>query len=178
MRKNSMSNFKIRRYKDVDKSKVFRLHTFALKKAAAFCKHVHWDKDFKNIEAIYLKNNGEFLVGILDNKLVAMGALKKISKDIAEIKRMRVHPKFQRRGFGQLILNRLEKKARKLGYKTLHFDTTIKQTAGQKFYQKNGYVEVKRGYSEQSEQSRITFMGTLKIERFIYKYISARYEYI
>ena len=92
-----------------------------------------------------MKNNGEFLVGILNNKLVAMGALKKISKDIAEIKRMRVHPNFQRRDFGQLILNRLEEKARKLGYKTLQLDTTIKQTAGQNFYQKNGYLKVKRG---------------------------------
>ena len=109
-------NFKIRRYKGIDKNKVFRLHTFALKKATAFCKHGHWDEDFKNIENIYLKNNGEFLVGILNNKLVAMGALKKISKDIAEIKRMRVYPNFQRRGFGQLILDRLEEKSKKLNY--------------------------------------------------------------
>ena len=139
-----MPNLRIRRYKEKDKNKVFRLHTFALKKATAFCKHGNWDEDFKNIENIYLKNNGEFLVGILNNKLVAIGALKKISKDIAEIKRMRVHPNFQRRGFGQLILDRLEEKARKLNYKILQLDTTIKQTAGQNFYQKNGYVEIKR----------------------------------
>ncbi len=79
-------NFKIRRYKNIDKNKVFRLHTFALKEDTAFCKHGHWDEDFKNIENIYLKNNGDFLVGILDNKLIAMGALKKISKYVAEIK--------------------------------------------------------------------------------------------
>ena len=79
-----ISNFKIRRYKDIDKHKVFRLHTFALKKATAFCKHGHWDEDFKNIENVYLKNKGEFLVGILDNKLIAMGALKKISIDITK----------------------------------------------------------------------------------------------
>ena len=141
-----MTNFKIRRYKEIDKNKVFRLHTFALKKATAFCKHGHWDEDLKNIENVYLKNNGDFLVGILNNKLVAMGALKKISRNIAEIKQMRVHPKFQRRGFGQIILDELEERARNLGYRLLRLDTTIKQTAAQKFYQKNGYVEVRRGF--------------------------------
>jgi GNAT superfamily N-acetyltransferase len=141
-----MSNFKVRRYKDIDNRKVFRLHTFALKDATAFSKHGHWDEDFKNIEKIYLRNKGEFLVGILDNKLVSIGALKKISENNAEIKRMRTHPKFQRRGFAQIILNKLEEKARKLGYGILQLDTTIKQTAAQKFYQKNGYREVKRGF--------------------------------
>ena len=138
--------FKVRSYKDIDKNKVFRLHSFALKKANAFFKHGHWDEDFKNIEKIYVKNNGEFLVGFLNNKLIAMGALKRISKNVAEIKRMRTHPKFQRKGFGQIILSRLEEKARKLGYKILQLDTTIKQTAAQKFYQKKGYKEVKRGF--------------------------------
>jgi len=49
------------------------------KKATAFYKHGHWDEGFRSIESIYLRNNGEFLVGILDSKLIAIGTLKKIS---------------------------------------------------------------------------------------------------
>ena len=59
---------------------------------------------------------------------------------------MRSHPDFQRKGYGQLILNRLEKRAKELGFKKLQLDTTIKQTAAQKFYGKNDYKEIKRGY--------------------------------
>ena len=69
----------------------------------------------------------------------------------AEIKRMRVHPDYQRRGFGQEILDKLEEKARKSGYTELYLDTTTKQIPAQKFYEKNGYVESDRGKLERLE---------------------------
>lgn len=97
-----------------------------------------------HIEAAYLEDGGEFLVGTLDGRIVAMGALRKTSADRAEVKRMRVHPDFQRRGFGQTILDALETKAREMGYKTLHLDTSTLQTAAQQFYAKNGYAETGR----------------------------------
>ena len=58
---------------------------------------------------------------------------------------MRVLPDFQRRGFGQIMLNKLEEKAFQLGYKELCLDTTTKQLPAKKFYEKNGYIEVGRG---------------------------------
>lgn len=103
-----------------------------------------WEKDFKDIEGIYLNNRGEFLVGMKDNRIVAMGGLRKTTEDIVELRRMRVDPAFQRMGFGQIILNVLEKKARELGYKVIELQTTIKQVSAQKFYIKNGYTEVRR----------------------------------
>ena len=83
-------------------------------------------------------------VSALDGRIVAMGAFRKTSADQAEVKRMRVHPDFQRRGFGQAIIDALEAKARDLGYKMIHLDTSVKQTAAQRFYAKNGYVETGR----------------------------------
>ena len=41
---------------------------------------------------------------------------------------MRVHPEFQRRGFGQRILEALEKRAKELGYKEIQLDTIVKET--------------------------------------------------
>ena len=57
---------------------------------------------------------------------------------------MRVHADFQGRGFGSAILECLEAEARKLGYHTLHLDTTIQQTAAQRLYLKHGYRETGR----------------------------------
>jgi N-acetylglutamate synthase-like GNAT family acetyltransferase len=57
---------------------------------------------------VYLKNQGEFLVGVCEGRIVAMGALRRTTNERAEIKRMRVHPDFQRCGFGQMILEALE----------------------------------------------------------------------
>lgn len=92
----------------------------------------------------YLANNGTFLVELLDGQIVAMGALRKISNEKGEIKCMRVLPQFQRQGFGQAILDILEKEAVKRGYKTLCLDTNVLQVAAQKMYLKNGYAEVRR----------------------------------
>ena len=57
---------------------------------------------------------------------------------------MRIHPDYQGRGLGQIILSELEARARALGYKTLHLDTSVVQIAAQKLYEKNGYREVGR----------------------------------
>ncbi len=133
----------IRSYRDDDTAQVKELHVLALKAAFGYFEHGHWDEDLDHIPEIYF-NKGEFLVGELDGKIIAMGALKKISDEIGEIKRMRVHPDFQRKGLGQQMYDTLEKKARELGYKTLHLDTTVNQTPAQRFYLKNGYTEVRR----------------------------------
>ncbi len=93
----------------------------------------------------YLDNGGEFLVGTLQDRVVAMGALRRTDPDRAEIKRMRVHADFQRHGFGQAIYAALEKRARELGYSVLHLDTAVVLVGAQHFYTKNGFKEVRRG---------------------------------
>jgi GNAT superfamily N-acetyltransferase len=40
-----------------------------------------------------------------------MGAFRRTDPERAEIKRMRVHPDYQGRGFGQIILSELEARA-------------------------------------------------------------------
>ncbi len=103
-----------------------------------------WEKDFKDIAGVYLNSRGEFLVGTINNKIVTMGALRKMTEDIVELRRMRVDPIFQRKGYGQMILDALEKRAKELGYKVIQLNTSLKQVPAQKFYEKNGYVEIRR----------------------------------
>ncbi len=55
---------------------------------------------------------------------------------------MRVHPDFQRRGFGQMIIEALETQAAVLGYSVLHLDTSTVQIAAQHLYRKNGYKQL------------------------------------
>jgi len=62
-------------------------------------------------------------VGLIDNRIVCMGAFRKKSDTLAEIKRMRVHPDYQRRGFGEIILNKLEEKASRMDIQNI-LDTT------------------------------------------------------
>ena len=120
------------------------LHDLALEHAGAHGGSGEWDADLDEIPAVYLDAGGEFLVGHLDRRLVAMGALRRASDSTGRITRMRVHPECQRRGYGRLVLERLERRAAELGYTRLELDTTTLQTAAQRLYASAGYVETGR----------------------------------
>jgi ribosomal protein S18 acetylase RimI-like enzyme len=139
-----MNPFRIRRYRPCDHDAVWELHNLALEATGAHGGSGPWDDDLHHVEEAYLRSGGEFLVGTLDGRVVAMGALKRLTEERAEIKRMRVHPDFWRRGFGQRILGRLERKACESGYRSLVLDTTTGQTAAQELYRGSGYVETGR----------------------------------
>ena len=98
-----------------------------------------WNDDFANIPGVYLQAQGEFLVGFLESRLVATGALRRVSSDTAEVKRMRVHPDHWRQGYGQAVFNRLQARAVELGYRKLILDPLAQQTAARQFYLKNGF---------------------------------------
>ena len=129
----------IRRYLESDRDAVWELHRLALEAAGAFGGHGPWDADVRDIESIYLNNRGEFLIGTIEDRLIAMGAFQRIDDGTAEIKRMRVHPNFQRQGYGQAIYDRLVERTAQLGYEKLCLDTGVNMTAAQKFYLKNGF---------------------------------------
>ena len=135
----------IRRYEPGDKRAVRRLHDDALNEVGAHLGTGPWDEDLDDIEGVYLGSGGEFLVGILEGDVVAMGAIKRDSPDVAEVRRMRVRPGLQGRGYGQAMLDALHRCAAGLGYSTLHLDTTVQQRVARRLYLKNGYREVGRG---------------------------------
>jgi GNAT superfamily N-acetyltransferase len=135
----------LRRFDDADAEAVRELHNLALYDAGAHLGSGPWDDDLRSIGSSYLQDGGEFLVGLLDGRLVAMGALRHVTAAAAEIRRMRVHPRFQRRGFGGTVLACLEDRALELGYSKLRLDTTVMQTAAQALYAREGYSEVGRG---------------------------------
>jgi ribosomal protein S18 acetylase RimI-like enzyme len=134
----------IRRYLPEDREAVLRLHEVAMHGAGIHLGEGAWYDDLHEIEAQYLRNGGEFLVGTLEGEIVAMGAVKKTGTDRAEIKYMRVAPGLQRRGLGQAMLAALEERAAGLGYATLHLDTAARQEAARRLYEGNGYREVHR----------------------------------
>jgi len=135
----------VRRYDPADRAAVRRLHDEALDDVGAHLGSGGWDSDLDDIESVYLERGGEFLVGELGGRVVAMGALRRDPDGRAWITRMRVAPALQGRGLGQTLLDRLHRRAAELGYDTLHLDTTVGQVAAQRLYEKNGYRRVGEG---------------------------------
>ncbi|MBV8194342.1 MAG: GNAT family N-acetyltransferase [Candidatus Dormibacteraeota bacterium] len=103
--------FVIRPFHSDDSSAVRALHELALRDADAFVEGPtgsRWDSDLDDIAASYLANGGVFLVDEVHCQVGAMGALLILDDSRGKIKRMRVHPTYQRRGYGRSILAALE----------------------------------------------------------------------
>ena len=131
----------VRQYLPGDKNAVWTLHNEALAGTSAHPGNGPWDDDLHDIEGHYLSPGGSFLVGLVDGKIVAMGALKRMDGTAGEIKRMRVAPHYQGRGYGQAVLLALEYLAQKMGLSKLELETTDVQPAAQQLYKQNGYRE-------------------------------------
>ena len=134
----------IRDYSDADHDAVWMLHNDALTATGAHAGKGPWDDDLHNITEHYINRGGVFLVGSLEEKVVAMGALRRLDSTTGEIKRMRVTPDHQRHGYGTAILLALEQRADELGIIRLKLDTTDIQMAAQSLYKKHGYREIGR----------------------------------
>ena len=133
-----MSDLVIRRYEVGDKRHVKNLHVIASTHSEVGYKSGPWEQDLDDVEEFYLKD-GEFLVGLIGTKILAMGGYKLLSNGIGDIRRIRVHPSHRRSGYARQILNQLEVSAKAKKVKTLELHTTILQKMAQQFYEKNGY---------------------------------------
>ena len=134
----------IREYEHADFDAVQRLHVAALEHVGAYAGRGPWDSDLEDIVGSYLAAGGTFLVGVVDGTLVAMGALRRLAPDTAELKRMRVDPAWQGRGLGQQMLRALQAKGRELGFRTIELETSVVQVAAQHLYIRSGYLETGR----------------------------------
>ena len=101
----------IRRYHAADHDAVWELHNLALLDVGAHPGNGSWDDDLHQVETVYIAEGGDFFVGVVDERVVAMGALKRLSGNQAEICRMRVQPSLQRRDLGREMLLALEQRA-------------------------------------------------------------------
>jgi len=137
-------SLQIRRYQHGDREQVLRLHKVALEAVDAYVGPGPWEDDLDDIERSYLTPSGDFLVGVLGDDLAAIGALRRVDEDTAELKRMRVSPSLQRQGLGRQMLHAPEARARDLGYTAIVPDTSDRQTAAIELYQAHGYLETGR----------------------------------
>jgi ribosomal protein S18 acetylase RimI-like enzyme len=130
----------IRKYRDSDFDQMMELHREVLQKENVYRGAGIWEEDLLHINEHYFNRKGCFVVGFIKEKLVAMGAYRKVNEKMAEIVRMRVHPEFQGKGYGCKILIELETIAIQSGFKELVLETDERLLHAIKLYQKNGYT--------------------------------------
>lgn len=135
----------VRRYRPADVAAVWAVHERALRASGLeFVEDAPVDADLTAIRARYLDRDGEFLVGLADDRIVAIGGFRPRDDETVEIRRMRVHPDHQRRGFGRRLLTALEGRARDRGFRSAVLETNERLHAAMAFYEARGDDEAGR----------------------------------
>jgi GNAT superfamily N-acetyltransferase len=114
------------------------------------------EADLMAIEEVYLRGGGEFLLGLQEDQLVAMGGFERLSADTAELRRMRIAQSLQGKGYGTQLLRELERRADACGVKTLTLETAKARPLTLAFYRKHGYREDGQGHYGAVETVRFT----------------------
>lgn len=122
------------------------LHRSAIEGFALGMSQQQDEADLVDVENVYLRGNGEFLLGFVDDRLVAMGGFQRLSDDLAELRRMRISRDLQGRGCGTSLLRQLERNALQSGVRTLRLETASRRPLTLQFYRKHGYQESGRGF--------------------------------
>ena len=88
---------------------------------------------------MFVEPDGVFLVVREDGRAIACGGICRYDAERAELKRMYVVPGARGRGLGRAVLEELEAKARRLGYRAILLETGDRQAEALGLYRSAGY---------------------------------------
>jgi len=95
----------------------------------------------------YIPPEGIYYILQVDNKIAGMGALRKLKKNVGEVKRMYIRAEYRGRGLGKAMLQEILNKAVEFGFSTILLDTGPFMKAAQHIYRSVGFQD-REEYSE------------------------------
>jgi len=134
------------RYQREYQEPMLALHRSALEGFTLGMSQQQDEADLVAIDEVYLRSGGEFLLGFIDERLVAMGGFQRLSDSAAELRRMRIARDLQGQGYGTLLLRELERRAFRCGVRTLCLDAARRRPLTLEFYRKHGYQETGQSF--------------------------------
>ncbi len=101
-------------------------------------------EDIDNAAHFYSSDSGLFLVLVDRDQVVGTGAIRRLTNDTAELKRMWFLPEYRGRGFGKQMATQLINFAHEVGYKCIRLDTDDKLIAAIGLYEHLGFKPIPR----------------------------------
>lgn len=139
-----MSGLNIETYTDADKKGVADLILTIQNAEFGIPISLEDQPDLNAIPGFYQTNNGNFWVARNDNKIIGTISLLDIGDRKGALRKMFVDKNYRGKEFsvGQKLLNVLLEWAGYKGFTEILLGTTEKFTRAQKFYEKNGFIEI------------------------------------
>lgn len=104
-----------------------------------------WDQDLSNLDRSHRNNGGEFLVAALQDFVVGMAGIRRISGSTAEMTWVMVHPRWRYLGLGTTLIREAERHATQLGFTTIGVTNHQLHGSGRRAFHKAGYDVPERG---------------------------------
>ena len=101
-----------------------------------------FEEELNSLPGKYSAPEGCILLAEVNGYAAGSVALRKISQEICEMKRLYVRNDFRGMGIGKLLANRIIKKACELGYSQMRLDTLPTMIAAQVMYRELGFYEI------------------------------------
>ena len=83
---------------------------------------------------------GVLYIIYIDGTVAGMGALKKLSEGVGELKSMYIRPQYRGRGYGKKTVSKLLKTGKELGWTIFRLDTSRFMVTAQHIYRLAGFV--------------------------------------
>ena len=145
LRRIIIESMRLIRYRAEYREPMLALHRRAIQGFNLGMSQQQDEADLVAIEQVYLRDGGEFLLGFVNERLVAMGGFKRLSSTLAELRRMRIELELQGKGYGTQLLDTLERIAFLSGVRRICLEAASRRPLTLEFYRKHGYHEEGRG---------------------------------
>jgi ribosomal protein S18 acetylase RimI-like enzyme len=102
----------------------------------------NFEEEFNALPGKYGPPNGVLILVLVDGKAAGCIALRKISGDICEMKRLYLRDNYRGLGIGKKLIAMLIEEAKKLKYNYIRLDTIPSLKAAQRLYAAFGFYEI------------------------------------
>ena len=114
----------------------------------------HYDDEIEHLEDKYGRPGGRLYILYADDVPAGCVAMRRLSSENAELKRLYVRPEFRGRHLSELLLDRIEHDAEEEGYRRILLDTLPCLESAVSLYLRRGYVFTGR-YNESPSETTL-----------------------